>query len=410
MSIRLEVIKWEDTSGGRQIVQRMPPQGMADLKLGARCIVGPSQAAVFFRDGKALDVFKEGTHTLTTMNVPLLSKLFSFAYQDAPFQAAVYYVSLKPFRDMGWGTKEPITLQDAIFGLVRVRSFGKFSVKVTDPMMFIGTVVGTEGRTDAEDIEGWFKTVILDAYSDIVANIMRGKSVVEIQNRHADMTAAMKARTSEDFAKYGIELHDFKIESISLPEAVQKKIDERSGMGALMAGGLGMNTYMQYQAAEAMSKAAASGNAGNVMGAGLGMGLGMMMPGAMAPAYQAMYGQPGQPMMMGGQPGMYGQPGMQQPGMGGGPPPPLPGAFQVSAPYYAALNGQQAGPFDGGALKGHAQSGQLKPDTLVWKNGMAAWTKAAEVGELAALFAPAGPPPLPGGPPPVPAGPPPLNG
>ena len=155
------------------------------------------------------------------------------------------------------------------------------------------------------------------------------------------------------------------------------------------------------------------------MNAGLGMGMGMMMPGMMAPAYAGMYpqGQPGpggypgmaQPGMAGGYPGM-GQPGMGQPGMGapyGAPPvapPPLPGAFTVAQPYYAAINGAQAGPFDGAKLKEHFGAGALKPETLVWKAGMASWTKAGEVGELAALFAPP-PPPLP---PPLPAGPPPL--
>src|SRR4051812_18567800 len=181
MGLGLEVLKWEDTSGGTQIVQRVPSQGMAALKLGARGIVQSSQAAVFFRDGKALDVLPEGGHTLTTMNVPLLSKLYSLVYQDAPFQACVYFVSLKPFRNLGWGTKEPITLQDSIFGLVRVRAFGKFSVRVTNPQMFINTVVGTEGRSDSEDIEKWFKVVILDAFSDVVSTMMRGKSVVDIQ-------------------------------------------------------------------------------------------------------------------------------------------------------------------------------------------------------------------------------------
>src|SRR5437870_8365024 len=105
MSIRLEVLKWEDTSGGTQIVQRVPPSGMADLKLGAKALVASSQTAVFFRDGKALDVLGEGPHTLTTMNVPLLSKLYNLVYQDSPFQACVYFVSLKPFRNLGWGTK-----------------------------------------------------------------------------------------------------------------------------------------------------------------------------------------------------------------------------------------------------------------------------------------------------------------
>jgi membrane protease subunit (stomatin/prohibitin family) len=403
MSIRLEVLKWEDTSGGTQIVQRVPAQGMADIKLGAKAIVASSQAAVFFRDGKALDVMPEGSHTLTTANVPILSKVFNLFYQDNPFQACVYFVALKPFRNLGWGTKEPITLQDSIFGLVRVRAFGKFGIRVTNPQLFINTVVGTEGRSDAEDIEKWFKVVILDAFSDVVSTMMRGKSVVDIQSRHADFNVAVKAKTTEDFEKYGIELYDFKIESINLPEAVQKKIDERAGMGAVMAGGLGMNTFMQYQAAEAMGKAAESGNiAGTGMQAGVGLGLGMMMPGAMAPGYQAMYGQPqppyGQPAYGYAPPPGYGAP----PPMGG--PPPLPGAFQVSAPFFAALGGTQQGPFDGGKLKEFAMAGQLKPDTLVWRNGMGAWTKAAEVPELGALFAMGGPPPLPGGPPPLPRG------
>lgn len=416
MGLNLEVLKWEDTSGGTQIVQRLPAQGMADLKLGARVIVQSSQAAVFFRDGKALDVMPEGSHTLTTMNVPLISKLFKLVYQEAPFQAAVYFVSQKPFRNLGWGTKEPITLQDSIFGLVRVRAFGKFSVRVTNPQLFINEVVGTEGRSDAEDIERWFKTVLLDAFSDVVSSMMQGKSVVNIQSHHGDFNAAVKAKTSEDFGKCGIDLYDFKIESISLPEAVQKKIDERAGMGAVMAGGLGMNQFMQYQTAEAIEKAAGSGNAGGLMNAGLGMGMGMMMPGMMAPAYAGMYPQ-GQ-VGPGGYPGMA-QPGMAQPGYPGMPqagygapppssaggPPPLPGAFAVAQPYYAAINGAQAGPFDGAKLKEHATAGALKTDTLVWKTGMGAWTKAGEVPELAALFAP---PPLPGGPPPLPGGPPPL--
>jgi membrane protease subunit (stomatin/prohibitin family) len=406
MGLNIEVMKWEDSSGGTQIVQRLPAQGMAALKLGARVIVQSSQSAVFFRDGKALDVMPEGSHTLTTMNVPLVSKLFNLVYQDAPFQAAVYFVSMKPFRNLGWGTKEPITLQDSIFGLVRVRAFGKFSIRVNNPQMFINEVVGTEGRSDAEDIERWFKSVLLDAFSDIVSGMMRGKSVVDIQSHHGDFNMAVKAKTSDDFQKCGIDLYDFKIESISLPEAVQKKIDERAGMGAVMAGGLGMNQFMQYQTAEAIEKAAASGNTGGLMNAGLGLGVGMMMPGMMAPAYQGMYPQQGQPGVGYPQQQPYGQPGYGQPGMSGGPPmgpPPLPGAFVVREPYYAAINGAQAGPFDGGKLKEHASAGSLKPDTLVWKTGMPTWTKAAEVQELALLFAPPLPPPLPGGPPPLPS-------
>lgn len=152
MGLRLEVLKWEDQSGGRQIVARMPESGMADIKLGARAIVQESQAAVFFRNGKAMDTLRAGTHTLTTENLPIISSLFKLVYDDAPFQSCVYFVSLKPFRELKWGTKEPIMLEDTKFGFVNVRAFGSFSIRVTDPQVFIGTVVGTEGRQDRKSV------------------------------------------------------------------------------------------------------------------------------------------------------------------------------------------------------------------------------------------------------------------
>ena len=125
MSLRLDVIKWEDTSRGTRMVQRVPAQGMADMSLGSRCIVQEGQAAVFFRNGQAMDTLKPGGHTLSTENIPLISNLYKLVYKDAPFQSSVYFVSLKPFRDLKWGTKEPILLEDTKFGFVNVRAFGK---------------------------------------------------------------------------------------------------------------------------------------------------------------------------------------------------------------------------------------------------------------------------------------------
>ena len=255
MGLRLEVIKWEDRSGGTEIVHRVPEGGMADIKLGARCIVMDSQAAVFFRNGKAMDTFRGGTHTLTTENLPVVSKLFKLVYADAPFQAAVYYVSLKPFRDMKWGTKEPIMLEDTKFGFVNVRAFGKFSIRVVDPQVFIATVVGTEGRQDARDIERWFKDVVCARFSDLLAEYMQGKSVLQLQAKRDELGVAVKARTADDFAKYGIELYDFLVSSISLPEAVKKAIDQRGAMGALGIGAGGQG-YMQMMAANALRDAA----------------------------------------------------------------------------------------------------------------------------------------------------------
>jgi membrane protease subunit (stomatin/prohibitin family) len=375
----------------------VPPSGMADLKLGARVLVQESQAAVFFRNGKALDVMQPGSHTLSTENVPLISKLFNLVYQDNPFQASVYFVSMKPVRNLGWGTKEPVTLRDAEFGLVRARAFGKFSVRVTDAQMFVQTVVGTEGRQDADDIEHWFKSVILSAFTGVLASLMQGKSVLDLQARQQDISAAVKAKTTDDFGKYGVELVDYILESINLPEAVQKRIDDLSSMRAVEYGGRSMGQFMQYQAANALEKAGEGGNPG--LNAGMSVGMMGMVPGMMGPAFGAVgYGQPG---MM---PGVAMVPGMGAPGMA---PPPLPGAAPPIS-YFAAIGGQQAGPFDANGLRAQAAQGHVTAATLVWKPGMASWTKAGDVPEVAMLI---GPPPLPtAGPPPLPtgAGPPPI--
>lgn len=387
--LRLEVLKWEDQSGGREIVHRTPESGMADLKLGARVIVQESQAAVFFRNGKAMDTLRAGTHTLSTENLPIISSLYKLVYQDAPFQSCVYFVSLKPFRELKWGTKEPIMLEDTKFGFVNVRAFGSFSIRVTDPQVFIGTVVGTEGRQDAQDIERWFKDVVCARFSDIVAEYMQGKSVVQLQSKRDELAVATKARTADDFAKYGIELYDFLVGSISLPDAVKAAVDQRGAMGALGIGAGGQG-YMQMMAAQALQNASQNpGGSGQMVGAGMGLGMGMMMPGMVQQAFAPQQ-----------QPGYY----APQQGMAAAPPPPLPGA----ATFHAAIGGQQQGPFGIDVLRSFAGQGQLTPGTLVWRQGMAGWTPAGQVPELAQVFQPAGPPPLPamaaGGPPPLPPG------
>src|SRR5689334_5732122 len=239
---------------------------MADLKLGARAIVQESQAAVFFRNGKAMDTLGPGPHTLTTENLPILSSLYKLVYQDAPFQSCVYFVSLKPFRELKWGTKEPIMLEDSKFGFVNVRAFGAFSIRVTDPGVFIGTVVGTEGRQDAQDIERWFKDVVCARFSDVVSEYMQGKSVVQLQSKRDELAVATKARTSDDFAKYGIELYDFLVSSISLPDSVKAAVDQRGAMSALGIGA-GSQGYMQMAAADALRNASNNpGGAGGMMG------------------------------------------------------------------------------------------------------------------------------------------------
>lgn len=385
MGLRLEVLKWEDRSGGTEIVHRVPESGMADLKLGARVIVQESQAAVFFRNGKAMDTLRAGTHTLSTENLPILSSFYKLVYNDAPFQSCVYYVSLKPFRDLKWGTKEPILLEDTRFGFVNVRAFGKFSIRVTDPQVFIGTVVGTEGRQDALDIERWFKDVICAKFADLLAEYMQGKSVLQLQAKRDELAVATKARTTDDFAKYGIELYDFLVSSISLPETVTKAVDQRGAMGALGIGA-GPQGYMQMMTAQALGDAARNPGGSGMVGTGVGLGMGLMMPGMIAGAY----------------PGMV--PGMAAPGMvpGMAPPPPPP----TAAAFHVLINGQQTGPVDVGTMRQWAGAGQLRPDVMVWRPGMAGWSAAGQVPELAGLFAatPPPPPPMAMVPPPPPPG------
>ena len=286
----MDVIQHQDPSG-KTLVARWPANGTSDIRLGSQLIVEESQQAVFFRDGKALDTFGPGRHTLATQNIPLLASLFGIPFGGkSPFQAAVVFVSTKTFMDLKWGTKEPVAFRDQELAMVRLRAFGKYALRVVNAQQFVNGVVGTMGVYSTERLEDWFRDVIVARLTDVLGENLT--SIFDLPRLYDELAMGLKARVADDFTKYGIELVDLYVGAITPPEEVQKLIDERSGMAALGD----MNTYLKFKTARAIGDAAQQGGegGGNVaagMGVGMGAGLGMMLPGMMREAMQG-GGQP----------------------------------------------------------------------------------------------------------------------
>ena len=279
------------------LVLRVPQTGWGDIRLGSQLIVGESQNAVFFRDGKALDTFTAGRHTLTTANIPLLINLLGKAFNgESPFKASVYFVNMIDMLDKKWGTTQPIALRDPDLGMVRLRAFGAYSFKVTDAQRFVAQIVGQRGLYSASEITNWLRGQIVSALTDLLGETKAG--LFDLPSLMEELGVALKSKMSDRFEQVGLQLKQIFIESISAPEETLQAIDERAAMGAIGD----MQKYLQFKAALAMGDAAkASGQGGGGMseglglGAGIGMGAGLggMIAQAMAGAQQSQ--QPAQP-------------------------------------------------------------------------------------------------------------------
>lgn len=291
--------------------------------------------------------------------MPILTTLQHWDHGfQSPFKSEIYFVNTTRFQDLKWGTKNPIMVRDPEFGPVRLRAFGTYTIRVSDPAVFLREIVGTDGEFTTDEISFQLRNIIVARFSAAIAG--SGIPVLDMAANTMDLGKMIAAKISPKLAEFGIEMPAFYIENISLPPAVEAAMDKRTSMGIL--GDLG--AYTQFSAAEAMTAAAAN-PAGGGMGEGLGMGMGMAMAGQMAQGF-----------------------GRPQTAPAVAPPPP-----PAERVWHIAENGETKGPYSRAALGRMAADGGFGRDTLVWAVGLDGWSKANDIIELAQLFTVMPPPP-----------------
>jgi len=354
----IDVIHWTDDTSDT-MVWRFEREGHA-IKYGAKLTVREGQAAVFIHEGQLADVFAPGMYMLETNNMPLLTTLQHWDHGfQSPFKSEIYFVNTTRFQDLKWGTKNPIMCRDPEFGPVRLRAFGTYTIRVSDPGRFLTEIVGTDGEFTTDEISFQIRNNIVARASNALA--ASGIPVLDMAANTMDLGKLIAERVSPELSEFGLEMPAFYIENISLPAAVGAAMDKRTSMGVV--GDLGR--YTQFSAAEAMTAAAQQPGGG--MGEGMGMGIGMAMANQMAQS-------------MGG----------QQAAAPAAPPPP-----PTEKVWHIAENGATKGPFSRAALGRMAGDKAFGRDTMVWTAGQDGWKKADDIDELAQLFTVMPPPPPP---------------
>ena len=358
----IDIIEWLDDSNDTLVYRFERFQN--EIKNGAKLTVREGQVAVFINEGKVADVFSPGMYTLTTENLPILSTLKGWKYGfNSPFKAEVYFVSTRNITAQKWGTKNPITLSDARFGMLEIRAFGTYVIRVKSAPEFITGIVGTDGEFTTAEIAEQLKSMIVTRFTDCI-----GESNLPVENYASnvnEISEYVHGVLSPEFEKYGIEITKFLIENVSMPEEIKKEIFELSRLNTI-----DLDKLAKLKAAKAMEKAAE--NDSGTAGAGMGMGMGFAMANQMGQAFTG--SAPSQ--------------AKQQKAATG--PPPIPNAVT----FHVAIDGNQSGPYDINTLKQMASQNQINKDILVWKEGMANWLAAGEVQELKNIFGSI-PPPLP---------------
>jgi len=273
----LEILEWFDQTG-QELLYRLPEQGSGEIKFGAQLIVRESQAAVFFYNGKAYDAFQPGRHTLMTANIPILTKVLSLPWgMSSPLRAEVYFVNMKIFPDLKWGTRDPVAFKDSELGLIRLRAFGVYNIRVLQPVLFINSLVGTKGVYSTQEIEDYLGRVIISRFNDYMGEEI--DTIFNLPGKYDEMADGLMERLQQDFSHFGLGLTNLYITAITPPAEVQQAIDDKSRLEVFD----NLNNLIKMKAAMSMEKASESqGEAG----AGMGLGMGFMMPALFAETFK----------------------------------------------------------------------------------------------------------------------------
>lgn len=348
----IEIIEWLDQTNDT-LVYRFPVYNQ-EIKMGAQLVVRENQVALFVNEGQAADLFSPGRYELSTQNIPIMTTLRGWKYGfQSPFKAEVYFFNTRLFTDLKWGTSNPVMMRDPEFGMIRLRAFGTYAMRIKDAKEFFKSIVGTQHLTKTDDILGQLRSTILSKLSDALAEAKI--PALDLASKYDELGQVAKNVLSPEFASYGIDLAKFFIENVSLPEEVEAAIDQRTKLGVL---GDKMQQYAQMQTAESIKIAAA--NPGGIAGAGAGIGAGMAIGNAMGQAFNA--------------------------------PPPQSGG---GARWSIAIDGKTFGPYTDEALKAMVASGQVPSTTNAWKPGASGWAPVSTYSELSAGGGSAMPPPPP---------------
>ena len=268
----IDIIQWTEDGDGT-LAWRFPMRDM-EIQNGGQLVVRESQMAIFVNEGQVADVFTPGTYKLTTQTLPVLTYLKNWdKLFESPFKSDVYFFSTRQQIDQKWGTPQPITIRDKDFGAVRLRAFGNYAFRVADPKLFHTEISGTRESYPVADLEGQLRGLVLQNISNAIAS--SGLPFLDLAANQIAFANALAQELQPAFAKIGLLLEAMTVQNVSLPEELQKILDQKIGMGMV---GNDMGKFMQYQTAQAIPKfAEGAGNGGGVAGDAMGLGAGVAL-------------------------------------------------------------------------------------------------------------------------------------